>query len=212
MPPAGGPHDGDMTTTPASAPTPALDRCFATLRRSSVTRSSDRVIAGVAAGVAGRLGVSRAIVRVAIVGLAIFGPGVLLYLLAWLMLPDAQGQIRLERAVRGGEGGSILLLVVGGLALLGALFGDEVGRGPGMHGHGGPWPLLIVAGIALLGWKKGWWQRHNGRGGHGGRGASNYHQQPSPTAATSPTMATTTPPATPATPATPGGPQDAPRA
>ena len=161
-----------MTTTPASAPTPALDRCFATLRRSSVTRSSDRVIAGVAAGVAGRLGVSRAIVRVAIVGLAIFGPGVLLYLLAWLMLPDAQGQIRLERAVRGGEGGSILLLVVGGLALLGALFGDEVGRGPGMHGHGGPWPLLIVAGIALLGWKKGWWQRHNGRGGHGGRGAS----------------------------------------
>ncbi|MDQ6895963.1 MAG: PspC domain-containing protein [Actinomycetota bacterium] len=197
-----------MTTTPASAPTPALDRFFATLRRSSVTRSSDRVIAGVAAGVAARLGVSPAIVRVAIVGLAIFGPGVLLYLLAWLMLPDAQGHIRLERAVRGGEGGSILLLVVGGLALLGALFGDEVGRGPGMHGHG-PWPLLIVAGIALLGWKKGWWQRHTGRGGHGGRGASGHHQQPSPTAAPSPTTATTTPPAT---LATPGGPQDAPRA
>ena len=189
MPAAGGPHDGDMTTTPTPAPaTPALDRFFATLRRSSVTRSSDRVIAGVAAGIADRLGVSRAIVRVAIVALAIVGPGVLLYLLAWLMLPDAQGQVRLERAVRGGEGASIVLLVVGGLALLGALFDGADGHGPGMHGHGGPWPLLIVAALALIGWKKGWWQRH---GGHGSAGR----------------------PQTPQThPTTPDGPQDAPRA
>ena len=191
-----------MTTTPASAPTPALDRFFATLRRSSVARSPDRVIAGVAAGIADRLGVSRAIVRVALVALGIFGPGVVLYLLAWLMLPDAQGQIRLERAVRGGEGGSILLLIVGGLALLGALFDGGPGHGPGMHGHGGLWPLLVVAGIALIGWKKGWWQRHRGTGGHG----SPWQQQhPTP-----PTTSPTTSPATP--PATPDGPQDAPRA
>lgn len=173
-----------MTTTPASAPTPALDRFFATLRRSSVTRSPDRVIAGVAAGIADRLGVSRAIVRVAMVALGLVGPGVVLYLLGWLMLPDSQGRIRLERAVRGGEGGSIVLLVVSGLALLGALFGGGPGHGPGMHGHGGVWPLLVVAGIAFIGWKKGWWQRRHA-------------------------SAPATPPTTP--PSTPDGPQDAPR-
>ena len=67
-----------MTTTPATTPTPALDRFFDSLRRSSVTRSQDRVIAGVCSGIAQRLGVSTAIVRVAAVILAVFGPGVFL--------------------------------------------------------------------------------------------------------------------------------------
>jgi phage shock protein PspC (stress-responsive transcriptional regulator) len=190
-----------MTTTPATTPTPALDRFFTSLRRSPVTRSQDRVVAGVAAGIADRLGVSRPIVRVALVALGIFGPGVLLYLLAWLMLPDAQGQIRLERAIRGGDGASIVLLIVGGFAVLGALFGDEVGRGAGMHGDGGFWPLLIIAGIALIGFKKGWWQRHGSHGGHGG-----HQQGPTPT----PTTPST--PSTPSTPNTPDSPQDAPHA
>ncbi len=191
-----------MTTIPASTPppaTPALDRFFATLHRSPVTRSSDRVIAGVAAGVADRLGVSRALVRVGAVLLGLLGPGVLLYLLAWLVLPDAQGRIRLERAVRGGEGGSIVLLVIAGLSLFGALFGGTWGSemGPGMHGRGaGIWPFLVVAGVALIGWKKGWFIRH-GHGSHGGR-----------TPATPATPAA--PPAPPTAPA-PQGPQDAPR-
>lgn len=189
-----------MTTTPASTPspgpsgTPALDRFFATLHRSPVTRSQDRVIAGVSAGIADRLGVSRAIVRVGMVLLGLMGPGVLLYLLAWLLLPDAQGRVRLERAVRGGEGGSIVLLVIAALSLFGALFGgawDSPGMGPGMHGHGpGAWPFLIVAGVALIGWKKGWFTRHHGRS----------------------TSSPVPPPASPpAAPPAPQGPQDAPR-
>jgi phage shock protein PspC (stress-responsive transcriptional regulator) len=190
-------HDGDMTTTPASAPTPALDRFFATLHRSPVTRSQDRVLAGVAAGVADRLGVSRAIVRVGAVILALLGPGVLLYLLAWLVLPDSQGRIRLERAVRGGDGGSVVLLVVAALSLFGALFGGswdhDMGR-MGGPGHGpGAWPFLVLAGVALIGWKKGWF----GRRAHGPEGGP-------------------TPPATPTAPPAPPapstqGPQDAPR-
>src|SRR5689334_22347521 len=99
-----------MTTTPPSPQVPALDRFFDTLRRSSVTRSQDRVLAGVCSGIAARFGVSSAIVRVGAVVLTVFGPGLFLYLLAALLLPRYDGQIRLERAVRGGDAASIVLL------------------------------------------------------------------------------------------------------
>ena len=173
-----------MTTTPATTPTPALDRFFDSLRRSSVTRSQDRVIAGVCSGIAQRLGVSAAIVRVAAVILAVFGPGVFLYLLAWLFLPRYDGQVRLERAVRGGEASSIVLLVIALLAIVPDLIG---------HWRMGPWPLIGLAILAVVGVKKGWWGHH--RSGHAG---SPWHQA---------TTAPTTPPSTPPS----VDPQDAPR-
>ena len=160
-----------MTTTPGSAPTPALDRFFATLRRSPVQRSQDGVIAGVAAGVADRLGVSRAVIRVAMVALALLGPGVLLYLLAWLLVPDAQGRIRLEGAIRGGQGSSIVLLIVTVLSVFSTLFGGAwqlvPGRPgmPGMYGNGaGLWLLFVLAVIAVIGVKKGWFSGRHGPG------------------------------------------------
>ena len=177
-----------MTTTPASTQTPALDRFFDSLRRSSVTRSQDRVIAGVCAGIAHRFGISAAIVRVGAVVLTIFGPGVFLYLLAWLFLPRYDGQVRLERAVRGGEASSIVLLVIALLAIVPDLFG---------HWRMGPWPLIGLAILAVVGVKKGWWGHH--RSGHAG---SPWHQ-----ATTAPTTPPTTPPSTPPSEA----PQDAPR-
>jgi phage shock protein PspC (stress-responsive transcriptional regulator) len=181
-----------MTTTPASTPTPALDRFFDSLRRSSVTRSQDRVIAGVCAGIAERFGISAAIVRVGAVVLAVFGPGVFLYLLAWLFLPRYDGQVRLERAVRGGEASSIVLLVVAALAIVPDLFG---------HWRMGPWPLIGLAILAIVGFKKGWWGQH--RSAHSG---SPWHQATTPTTPTTPTPPTT-PPSTPPSEA----PQDAPR-
>jgi phage shock protein PspC (stress-responsive transcriptional regulator) len=175
-----------MTTTPAPTSTPALDRFFATLRRGSVTRSQDRVIAGVCAGIAQRLGVSTAIVRVGAVVLAIFGPGVFLYLVAWLLLPRYDGQIRLERAVRGGEASSIVLLIVTLLAVFPDFFG---------HGRMGPWPLIAVAVVTVVGFKKGWWGNHvHGAPWHG-------PVQQSPASPQSPTPA----------PSQPEGPQDASR-
>lgn len=177
-----------MTSTPAPASTPALDRFFTTLRRSPVNRSENRVIAGVCAGIAERLGVSTTIVRVATLVLAILGPALLVYLGAWLLLPDPQGRIRLERAVRGGEGSSMLLLIVTALAVLPDLFG----RNAGLH-HVGPWPLIAIAAVVVIGVKKGWWQRGN----HGScAGHRTSTSQPSAPTATS----------------TPEGPQDAPRA
>jgi phage shock protein PspC (stress-responsive transcriptional regulator) len=174
-----------MTSTPASPQTPALDRFFDSLRRSSVTRSQDRVIAGVCAGIANRFGISAAIVRVGAVVLTIFGPGVFLYLLAWLFLPRYDGQVRLERAVRGGDASSIVLLVIALLAIVPDLFG---------HWRMGPWPLIGLAILAVVGFKKGWWGQH--RSGHAG---SQWHQATTPP--------TTTPPSTPPS----GDPQDAPR-
>ena len=192
-----------MTTTPGSASTPALDRFFATLRRSPVQRSQDGVLAGVAAGVADRLGVSRAVIRVAMVVLALLGPGVLLYLLAWLLVPDAQGRIRLEGAIRGCQGSSIVLLIVTVLSFFSTLFGGAwqllPGRPgmPNMYGSGaGLWLLLVLAAIAVIGVKKGWFSGRHGPGRLG-------QHDPTPSPA---------PPPAPPTPTTRQGPQDAPRA
>lgn len=129
-----------MTTAPMPPPTPVLDRFFSALRRSPVTRSRDRVLAGVCAAVADRLGVSVTAIRVGTVLLAILGPAVALYLAAWLLLPDSQGRIRLERALREGHRSSLFLLVVTVLAALSDL---------GLHARTG-WLAVLVVGVLLL--------------------------------------------------------------
>jgi len=143
-----------MTTTPTPTPAPALDRLFSTLRRSPVTRSSDRVVAGVCAGIANRLGVSTAIVRVVAVLLAIMGPAIVLYLAAWLLLPDSTGRIRLERAVRDGDLPSVVLLVLTVLAVL---------PDAGFHHHAGWLPFAAIAAIAVAGHRAGWWKTGSAR-------------------------------------------------
>jgi len=94
-----------------------MDSFFAALRRSPLTRSDNRMVAGVCAGLAERMGVAPAIVRVGAFILGWFTPILPLYLLATLLLPNRKDQIRLERAVRGGDGGSIALLVVTALMI-----------------------------------------------------------------------------------------------
>lgn len=52
-------------------------------------RSSDKMIAGVCAGVAEYFGVDPVIVRIIFVGLALAGgPGLLLYIILWIIMPD----------------------------------------------------------------------------------------------------------------------------
>ncbi|MGV1009692.1 MAG: PspC domain-containing protein [Dermatophilaceae bacterium] len=108
--------------TSNSPPAPALDRLFGSLRRSPVVRSNNRVIAGVCSGVAERTGLSSAIVRLGAVVLALLGLGVALYLAAWLLLPGPDGRIRLERALRDGDGWSIVLLVATVLTVIPDVF------------------------------------------------------------------------------------------
>lgn len=165
-----------MTTTPAplpsTPPSPALDRFFAALRRSPLVRSQDRVIAGVCNGIAQRLGIAPAVVRIVAVIAALLGPAIALYLLAWLLLPDAEGGIRLEKALRAGHVPSIVLLVVASLALL---------PDAGLHSHVG-WfvPLVVIGVVGFFVW---------GRSSRGGRGGSSWSH-----AASSPTQGYTTGP------------------
>jgi phage shock protein PspC (stress-responsive transcriptional regulator) len=75
-------NPGD-TTTESERPTPAAPE-HVLLRRSY----EDRMLGGVAGGLARYLGVDTMIVRIAFVVLTIFGPGILLYLAGLLLIPD----------------------------------------------------------------------------------------------------------------------------
>lgn len=127
----------------APGPESPLDRVFATLHRSPVHRlRGRRVIGGVASGVAQYFGLDPVLVRVGFVVLAmIAGLGLSLYLLAWLLLPDEQGSVHLERAVRERDKGSIVLGVVTAVSLL-----------DGPDGQRGWWPTVtsVVVTAALV--------------------------------------------------------------
>lgn len=124
--PTNGPSAPYATTSPTQPTTsgPQMDSFFAALRRSPLTRSDNKMVAGVCAGLAERMGVSPAIVRVSAVVLGFFTPILPLYLLAVLLLPTRRGEIRLERAVRGGDAASIVLLVVTALMIFPGSFWD----------------------------------------------------------------------------------------
>jgi phage shock protein PspC (stress-responsive transcriptional regulator) len=128
-----------------------LDRLFEGLHHSPVTRSRDGVVAGVAAGVAERFGVSPLVVRVILLALVFLGAGVPLYLLAWLVLPDGQGRVRLESAIREGQLSSVVLLVLTAIALFATVFG-----GTWVPGLGGLLVLLVLAGVAAFAVSTGW--------------------------------------------------------
>ncbi len=132
-------------TTPVAPPPPAPPR------PTRLTRPrDDRVIAGVASGIARHLGLDPALVRLAFVVLTLAGgSGVLAYLIAWLVIPEEP---------RGGDADSMtapptdptalrlalggLLVVLGGAILVARLV-------PGISQL--TWPLaLIVIGCTII--------------------------------------------------------------
>jgi phage shock protein PspC (stress-responsive transcriptional regulator) len=110
---------------PFAAPT---GRLFAWLRRQPVRRdTTDRWFGGVCSTIAAQLRVSATAVRVSAVVLALFaGLGVLAYLLAWLLLPNREGRILAEEALRTGRGGPVVLLALVSFTLLTGLLGVPV--------------------------------------------------------------------------------------
>jgi phage shock protein PspC (stress-responsive transcriptional regulator) len=123
----------------ATEPRTALDKFFAALRGLGIQRrTDDKWIAGVCSGVADRLGVDPVIVRAAVVLLSLLGGfGVTVYLVAWALLPNDRGKIVAERALRDGDGGSVVLIVIAAFALFG-------GSGWGHSGWQSPWGLLLT--------------------------------------------------------------------
>jgi phage shock protein PspC (stress-responsive transcriptional regulator) len=139
-------NENEQRTT--DAPT-GLDKIFSALRGIGVRRrTDDKWIGGVSSGLADRLGVDPVIVRVGLVVLSLlWGFGITVYLAAWVLLPNDKNEIVAERAIRDGDGGSVVLLIFAAFALFGALTwsGDT---------HLA-FPFLMVPLIAFV-----WWLTH----------------------------------------------------
>ncbi len=118
-------------------------------------RSDDRVIGGVASGLGDFLNVDPLLIRIGFVGLMVFGGlGLILYVGAWLLLPDETREDSVAEQLLARVGltpsriGSALLLLIGGFLLLGG-----VSSGvplPGFASTVAAAFVIIVAGVALL--------------------------------------------------------------
>lgn len=191
-----GPTDGP-TLTPASG----LDRFFDWLRSLELQRDpEDKWLTGVCAAVARRLDIDPVVVRAAFVLLTLLGGiGITVYLLGWALIPTVRGEILAERAVRHGELGPVLLLVVVGLSLLG---------GPGFA-HDGHlvWLWWLVVPAAFVYWLVTRNRRRSAAGASGAAYATYPPYAPAPYAPAP--YATTSPTSSPsaatygATPTTP---------
>jgi phage shock protein PspC (stress-responsive transcriptional regulator) len=117
-PAPGGPSWQDEPAASSPAGRPASSSFFQWIRGLDITRTPDRWVGGVAGAVSLRTGLDLALVRGLIVILAVFGGiGVLLYGLAWALLPEPDGRIHVEEAGRGswtsGLTGAAALVVMG---------------------------------------------------------------------------------------------------
>jgi phage shock protein PspC (stress-responsive transcriptional regulator) len=152
-----------------------LDSFFSAARGIGIRRRTDtKWVGGVCSGIAERLRIDPVVVRAGLILLILLGGfGVAAYLVAWALLPDQQDRIAAERALRDGDAGSVVLLVVAAIALLGGFpwwFG----------GHGGawgfPWGLVVLGAVV-------WVVVHRSRNG---RTAVHPPSQPGPPAPGSP--------------------------
>ncbi|MET3809454.1 PspC domain-containing protein [Arthrobacter sp. UYEF3] len=108
---------------------------FDWIRSHGIYRGRERWVGGVASGIARRLGIDPLIVRGILIVLAVFaGVGVLLYGLAWALLPEPDGRIHVQEAAAGrwssGMTGALITTVIGFPSLSGGVWGwDRYGFG-----------------------------------------------------------------------------------
>ncbi|WP_109471591.1 PspC domain-containing protein [Ornithinimicrobium cavernae] len=144
-----------MTQTPppgGGQPGPrGADTFFTGLRRIDMRRSQDSWIGGVCSGLAERLGVDALVIRALFVVLTLgMGLGVMLYLAAWLLIPNRQEETHLELALRDGRAESVVLLVVAVLSLFGSFgwFGGGWWADGGFFG----WGVITLVIVGLGAW------------------------------------------------------------
>lgn len=157
-PASGGPHNG----------------FFEWIRSLGIIRGGERWFGGVASGIAARTGLDPVLIRGLFVVLGVFGVGFLIYGVAWGLLPEPDGRIHAEEAIRGnwtsGMTGAVVFVVLGtggpSVSFLGmdSWFGATV------------WTLFwIAAGVGALYWfstPKGKAQFQHLVSGAAGRGGS----------------------------------------
>lgn len=123
---------------------------FNWVRSHGIQRGQDRWIGGVASGIAHRLGVDPLIVRGVFIVLSIFaGIGVLLYGIAWALLPEPDGRIHVQEAGAGrwstGMTGALITTVLGFPSMGTGFWGWE------RNGFGGFfWTVFWIAGAVYL--------------------------------------------------------------
>jgi phage shock protein PspC (stress-responsive transcriptional regulator) len=106
---------------------------------------NDRKVAGVAGGLGRRFGVDPILLRVGFVILALFGPGIFLYLLSWLLLPADGDEVSAAEALIGkGQSTTSPVLTVG-LAI-----GAAISFGWMPFWGGLPIFPLVIAGIITV--------------------------------------------------------------
>ena len=150
-----GGHDADAAPThlprrlpPRRAPRRGMDGFFASIRGMGIRRSAERWIGGVAGGVARRLGVDPLVVRgVLAASVLLGGLGLVLYGIAWLLLPEeSDGRIHAQQMLRG----DVDVAVLGaGAAILAGLSVPEMWLPWFAQGIAGWWRGLMW--LALLG-------------------------------------------------------------
>lgn len=148
----GGPQSGNRRPS-------GTDTFLDGLRRIDMRRAEDGWVGGVCAGLAARLGLDPLVIRALFVVLSFaLGLGVLAYLAAWLLVPDSEEQIHLDRALRQGEAGSVVLLI----ATVISVFGSFGWFGGGWYADGvwggnvfwGLLSLLLLVGGAFWLWSE----------------------------------------------------------
>ena len=167
-------------------------RFFDSLRGSGLMRTNERWIAGVAGGVAHRFDLDPTLVRCVWVVLSLFaGVGLVLYGLAWALLPEeSDGRIHLEEAFSGrfnaGLAGAIGMTIIGmstfGSGFIPNWYVHEAGIAAAL------WPLfwlgLFILGIVFL-IRRAQDRRARRKAARGPRGPQPW-QAPAPGAAQTP--------------------------
>ena len=120
---------------------------FTWVRQLGIQRSPQRWIGGVASGIAQRTGLDPTLVRGLVILLSLFGVGVVFYGVAWALLPEPDGRIHLDQAIRGtwssGMTGALMFTILG-FGAPGVSFWAEDGWLGGVF-----WGLFWIAAIIL---------------------------------------------------------------
>ena len=151
-----------MTSPTSEGQHSGLDSFFSAVRGIGIRRRTDnKWVGGVCSGIAARLRIDPVVVRAGLILLILFGGvGIAAYLVAWVLLPDSEDRIAAERALRDGDAGSIVLLVIAAIALFSGFpwwFGGHDGA------WGFPWGLLVLAAIVWVVVRR---SRNGGHAGH----------------------------------------------
>lgn len=134
-----------QSPTPAGSGS-ALDRFSDAMRGTGIHRPLEgRVLGGVCLGLGRRYGIDPVLLRVGFVVVSLFaGVGLLLYVMATTVLPDAEGRVPFVRAVRDRDPKSIFLLILLAVLLFSPGFGDSSGSDWGRSF------VAVVAAAALI--------------------------------------------------------------